>query len=345
MCHGYFVHLQKNIGISMKERVAYYDVLNVISCFGVVCLHSNGMIHTFEKDGLWWLRVLIEVSFYFAVPIFFMLSGATLLSYRKRYSTKTFYKKRVLRTVLPYLFWSVTFFSLYMLEHGAQPWKEIVRGLTMGQVPYGFYWFFIPLFVIYLFMPFLALMVNQLNKQQLLILCSLLIVLQSIIPTVYSIFGIDIQFQLPIGGFFLFTLLGYLLSISDYETNNKYLLWIILLSLASLIIRYIIIFHADAKPDGLFSYFGLYSILPSIGVFMAIKRITRQQTVHKVWRFLAQRSFGVYLLHFFIICVLRKYIPYTSLQFLTLGTLFVYLLAVGITYTLQRKRYVRYIIP
>ena len=199
--------------------------------------------------------------------------------------------------------------------------------------------------MIYLFMPFLALMVNQLNKKNLLILCILLMVLQSIIPTIYLLMGIDIQFQLPIGGFFTFTLIGYLLSISDYESNNKCMLWIISLSLASLIIRYIIIYEADGKPYGLFSYFGLYSILPSIGIFMVIKRMVQHRTVHRIWSLLAKRSFGVYLLHFFFICVLRKYIPYTSLLFITFGTTIVYALAVFITYALQKNRYIGYIIP
>ncbi len=34
---------------------------------------------------------MLEVSFYWAVPVFFMLTGVTLLDYRKRYSTKVFY--------------------------------------------------------------------------------------------------------------------------------------------------------------------------------------------------------------------------------------------------------------
>lgn len=37
-----------------NKRIAYYDLLNVISCFGVVCLHSNGYVHSFVKDSWWW---------------------------------------------------------------------------------------------------------------------------------------------------------------------------------------------------------------------------------------------------------------------------------------------------
>ena len=96
-----------------NRRKAYYDLLNVISCFGVVCLHSNGYFHSFVKDLWWWLGVLIEVLFYFAVPVFFMLSGATLMTYRERYSTAQFIKKRFLKVVIPYFFWGV-FSLVYM---------------------------------------------------------------------------------------------------------------------------------------------------------------------------------------------------------------------------------------
>lgn len=34
----------------MKNRVLYFDVLNVISCISVVCMHSNGYVHSFAKD-------------------------------------------------------------------------------------------------------------------------------------------------------------------------------------------------------------------------------------------------------------------------------------------------------
>ncbi len=38
---------------------------------------------------LWVSANLLETIFYFALPVFFMISGATLLDYRSKYSTKT----------------------------------------------------------------------------------------------------------------------------------------------------------------------------------------------------------------------------------------------------------------
>lgn len=118
------------------SRIIYFDILNVISCMAVVCLHANGFVHTFIKDDWWWLRVLVEVVCYFAVPVFFMLTGATLLNYRKRYSTKTFYKKRLLRTFAPFVFWSIVFYSLYWLsDHPAIEWQDFVTRITTGKSP------------------------------------------------------------------------------------------------------------------------------------------------------------------------------------------------------------------
>lgn len=47
---------------------------------------------------------VIESVMYFAVPCFFMISGANLMDYRKRYGTKTFLIKRTKKTIIPYIF-------------------------------------------------------------------------------------------------------------------------------------------------------------------------------------------------------------------------------------------------
>ena len=78
-----------------KQRILYLDVLNIFACFAVLMLHHNGIVHNYNVNSLAWKQALIfEVLFYWAVPIFFMLTGATLVSYREQYSTKVFFTKR-----------------------------------------------------------------------------------------------------------------------------------------------------------------------------------------------------------------------------------------------------------
>lgn len=54
-----------------------------------------------------------ETVFYFVVPIFFMISGATLMDYRDRYNTKDFFIKRGLCTFIPFIVWSLIWVIKY----------------------------------------------------------------------------------------------------------------------------------------------------------------------------------------------------------------------------------------
>ncbi|WP_432645875.1 acyltransferase family protein [Mediterraneibacter gnavus] len=53
----------------------------------------------------WILSLFIEKVCFFAVPVFFMITGATLIDYPKRYNLKTYVKKRINKTVIPWLAW------------------------------------------------------------------------------------------------------------------------------------------------------------------------------------------------------------------------------------------------
>ncbi len=92
--------------IKLPKYVVAFDILNIISCFAVVALHVNGVFWRFSYDRYWITSNFIESLFYFAVPVFVMLSGATLINYRERYSTREFFKKRVVKTFVPFIIWS-----------------------------------------------------------------------------------------------------------------------------------------------------------------------------------------------------------------------------------------------
>lgn len=84
----------ENIQREEKPFFKYITTLTVLSCIGVLFLHMNGIFWTFSKDSTWISANVIESIFYFSAPMFLMISGATLLDYRDRYDTKTFFKKR-----------------------------------------------------------------------------------------------------------------------------------------------------------------------------------------------------------------------------------------------------------
>lgn len=79
-------------------------LMNVLSMLAVVYLHANNCFWTFSTERYWKSANIIEAGLYYAVPCFFMISGANLMDYRKRYDTKTFLVKRTKKTIIPYIF-------------------------------------------------------------------------------------------------------------------------------------------------------------------------------------------------------------------------------------------------
>ena len=67
------------------QRKNYIYLLSVISACAVVFLHTNSIFWTFSYESYWFWTNITECIFYFAVPIFFMISGITLLNYNERY--------------------------------------------------------------------------------------------------------------------------------------------------------------------------------------------------------------------------------------------------------------------
>jgi peptidoglycan/LPS O-acetylase OafA/YrhL len=141
---------------------------------------------------------------------------------------------------------------------------------------------------------------------------------------------------------------SYLLANNDYELNNKLFSVLSVVCILLLVSRYYLVYRLDKKSEPLFSYFGLYNILPSIWVFLFIKRISKPLQLERfsnTWRFLASKSYGVYLLHAFFIVVLEQFIPMNSLLFMTIGVIIIYLSAIMVTFLLQKSRYSNYLIP
>lgn len=85
----------------MKKKL-YIQNLMVISTLAVLFLHMNRVFWSFSYEPYWISADLIESISYFAVPVFFMISGVTLMDYRKRYTTREFFQKRLKKTVLPF---------------------------------------------------------------------------------------------------------------------------------------------------------------------------------------------------------------------------------------------------
>lgn len=196
-----------------KERVLYFDILNILSCICVIWIHCNSTLYSYEQTDLWHFSLFVQVFCHFAVPCFFMISGANLMNYREKYSTKAFVTKRIFRTLIPLLIWSaiVLIYKFQMEILYPDDFRYIVFLFLTSSIE-TVYWFFFPLFGIYLCIPVLSLIAKKENTVYFLYLALLGIFINSMVPFLSDYFDMGyskyIIFPMAVG-FLPYPLLGY----------------------------------------------------------------------------------------------------------------------------------------
>lgn len=338
----------------MKERIYYFDFLNVIACIAVVTLHENGCVNHFVPEGYWYQALMVTVVSSWAVPVFFMLSGATLMQYRERYDTREFFIHRFRRTVIPFLMWSLIWVGILYVagkDTDLAP-LHIINGIIHYKYQ-PIYWFFIPLFGLYLLMPALSLL--RCHKKTLVYLAWLLFIVSGVIDPVMS--WLDVE---PVGymnnamsGPVLYVLLGYL--IKETRFREWQICVLVALTIVCWGIKYFVTCTMSQATGQI--YYGMYyeyyftNIIPAVTVFVIARCYFPRKLsdrLKKALTALSSCSLGVYLLHMVILYAMPRvlHISIDSLLF-RIGLIPVnYLICVGIVYVVKRVPFIgKYIFP
>jgi len=346
----------------VKKRKLYIDILNIIAIIAVVAMHCNGIVHTTPMSRAWNTSLIVECICYFAVPLFFMISGANLMNYREKYDTKTFFKKRMLKVFIPLVAWSIimllwkTFIiNKIPIETINTPLKFIDAILTnKGE---STYYFMYEIIGVYMLMPLLSQLTKPEFRKTLWLIVVLFFVFNGLIPNLLTLVNVHWHngISIRIGGYVIYAILGYLLSTSNVSTKNKKIL--IGLSIIGLIYRYsttFILSKAAGKVITItWGYSSWHSILLTMSVFLLIKdchwnkKIEKNLKLSNIIKNIANCSFGVYLIHLII-----KYYFITlftlntaSWQFRTFGVLVVYFISLLIVFLLKKVPIIKYIVP
>ena len=90
-----------------NRRIEWLDSLRAIAILAVIVIHvSSPVVNRAYGSNMtyWWIGHVFDSAVRFAVPLFLMISGAMLLT--KEYNLREFYKKRVVRVLLPFPFYN-----------------------------------------------------------------------------------------------------------------------------------------------------------------------------------------------------------------------------------------------
>lgn len=129
------------------DRELWGDVLRIICCFVIVLLHNTCNVFDQFRDGNTAI-LLINTFTAFAVPCFYMISGAYLL--RKSHGVSETLKSRIPRIIIPTPFWG----CIYLLLSGQAQGIDFLKLLFQNQESH--LWFMYSLFGIYMLLPFIS---------------------------------------------------------------------------------------------------------------------------------------------------------------------------------------------
>lgn len=170
-----------------QKRLDYIDFVNIFACFSVICLHCSGSVFNYgiADDREWFLSMFIQTLTHSAVPLFFMITGTTLLNYREKYDTKTFFRKRFSRIMIPFLFWSCFYLLLQSIMNGTNLLEfQVWRNGIFNNEAQGVFWFFYVILGMYLCIPVFSLIAREENFKIMEYCCVLFFLSQAIYPVV-----------------------------------------------------------------------------------------------------------------------------------------------------------------
>ncbi|EFL9953269.1 acyltransferase family protein [Escherichia coli] len=270
------------------------EVIRATAISLVVLLHISG--NSFALMGQnWWISLVYDSLTRASVPLFFMLSGALLLT--KNEPTGLFYKKRLSKIVAPLLFWSYVYLLYRKFYVGESELSLSPLTILNGPVYYHL-WFLYSIISIYIFIPMLRYYTINATKQVKLIILCLWYFSQSIQPFAYLL-GINLYTGFDAG--FITRFVGFVLLGEFLVTTCRGINWRLLLVgfMASTIVTaymtYSISIHTGTANETWFQYHSPAVIVSAICLFMILSKL--RFGVGKVTKLVSKFSFGIYFVH------------------------------------------------
>lgn len=337
-------------------RKNYISILNVLACIGVVILHTFETGYT--SDANFVFEVLIRAIAYCAVPVFFMITGATLIDYRERYDTKTFFKKRLLKVIIPLIIWSIIYFIINFFKG-----KFSINDLSFKFVfEYFFlvktnpiFWFFVVIIGIYLAIPVISLITQESRRKAFLYIIIITFVFNQFLPDLlYHLnlnYNYDLKFPLTYSGWISFIFIGYY--IDKYEIVKKHRMIIYVLGIIGFLTMVVptifISYHKNESCSWFDEYYDAPCVLYSASVFLFFKsKINNNQIVTKImpfFNFVAPTTLGIYVLHIAIRDFLRYFYTYSYFGMNLVLTLSILTICFIVVKIVQKIPGLRHIFP
>jgi surface polysaccharide O-acyltransferase-like enzyme len=351
-------------------RLSSIDFIRAYAIILVVMVHAAGPPLYAYRDvpRNYWLTANAFDSFARpCVPLFIMVSGFLLLDGRKEESLSSFFRKRLFKVLIPYLFWAVFYLWWRWYFHSesfAEPGK-LSRELIGGTAYYHLV-FMNVIIGLYLLTPMLRVFVKYANLPTQLYMLCLWFLLSSLAPLVTKVSTLSVNFYLQITPLFLgHFLFGSLFKRVQVHLRRKQIIALAGVLLATVALTAYFTYRYTKKANGILDeYFYTYAspnvVLMSAISFVLLLTIFSRPEIHRLpilaplLRHIGACSFGIYFIHVVLLECLGRGLffgfPLTATTFhpllsIPLITLLVVLGCALILHFVRKIPMVNYLVP
>ncbi|MGE5042298.1 MAG: acyltransferase [Candidatus Levyibacteriota bacterium] len=280
----------------MQNRLFSADLMRILAIYLIIVLHlaPSNYVGLKHPEGLI-ISSLLQIS----VPLFVMLSGGLLLGKSESYGT--FFKKRFIRVVSPWIFWTTvfTFLIIFNNQYSILSFVKIFHSVFIPM-----FWLLPTLSGLYLLTPSLRIYIKHAKQKEVWLMVLLWFITVSILPYFRSSPGFPmvpdngiVRLIISMLGYYI---LGYLITKLKPSKNN-FLIFIILflagLSLSSLT-------YAGIIRSGDVSNISPGSVLLTISTFALFyfsEKVLSNKFSMRIKTIIAgisKATFGVYFAHY-----------------------------------------------
>ena len=307
-------------GNSKKKKLIYLEVMRIIAAFFVIFNHSDGFTLFMDQQlgsPSYWIYLIISICSKFAVPVFFMISGALLLA--RDEPIKVVLKKRVLPIIVILLVFSFGYYIVEVIRGTQSAFSLKIFFFNLYSTGWNYsFWYLYAYIGFLLLLPFLRPMVQNMKTSAFYYLIALVIIFEGILPILqylitnneYSLnsdLGISRFIAWPI----LYPCLGYFfehrVTLSHNRVTRRNLIVLAVISLIGIIISAIMTYICMRRANYTNNYdvqifFNSFIIIYSITIYLSLKYIFekhqfRHIIIERIILSVGSTALGIYILH------------------------------------------------
>lgn len=277
------------------KRNISLDLLRIYSCFCIIVLHASSFVINHQRIWSAYQTIVRPCLWVFA-----LLSGYFILC-KNIPNMKSFYFKRVVTLIIPLLGYSALYQIINYGIQGLNP-RIFVPAFLSNQIG-GHFWYVYTLLGLYLASPFLKIMLDILNDNQLvffIILVGFFTCMPDYLSFVKIEWAVDIIFS---GVFFFYYVLGYVLW---RMPTDKFQGIIICLGVMNVFITYLFS-SKNVLCDNLYTS-SINMMIGSVFYFVLFSKIKipHIDICKKIIIYVSNKTYGIYLIHILVLDIINQ---------------------------------------